>query len=361
MPSAGNLKEKLTKKAKEKTIINSKTVLSSGTTLLNLACTGRIDGAFVKGKYYQFVGDSNSGKTFLCLTCFAEANLNENFKHYRLIYDNGEDGALMDIEKFFGKGVAARLEPPNGTRENPVHSTTIEEFYYNLWDACSMGTPFVYVMDSYDVLSSKAEGKKFNENCNAFRKGREGKGSFGDGKAKISSSNLRLILSKIREMDSIVILINQSRANIDPMAMEDKTYSGGWAVKFYATIQLWSSVAKKITKRVGDRDRQQGIVARVQTKKNRVTGKDRSVRVPIYWSHGIDDVGGNVDYLELEGHWKKGKGGLLAKEFNFTGNREEIVAHVETNGLEKELQLIVKEKWDSIEAACVIQRKSRYG
>ena len=70
--------------------------LGTGSTLLNLACTGKLQGGFLKGHYYSVVGDSSSGKTFLALTCFAEAAINKNFKEFRLIYVLAE-GRLINL------------------------------------------------------------------------------------------------------------------------------------------------------------------------------------------------------------------------------------------------------------------------
>ena len=77
-------------------------MLSSGCTLLNLACSGKRTGCFLKNGYYLYVGDSNSGKTWLCMSALAEAANNKNFEEYRLIYINVEQGALMDLRKYFG-------------------------------------------------------------------------------------------------------------------------------------------------------------------------------------------------------------------------------------------------------------------
>ncbi len=104
--------------------------LSTGSTLLNLACTGYPFRGFAKGYYYFIVGDSTSGKTFLSLTCLAEASINKNFKDYRFIYDNSEGGALMDIERFFGSGVAERIEPPSLTEENDLYSVVLLKYFY---------------------------------------------------------------------------------------------------------------------------------------------------------------------------------------------------------------------------------------
>ena len=76
--------------------------LSTGCTLLNLAISDDPLGGFEAGKFYYLVGDSTSGKTFFSMTCFAEACRNEHFKDYDRIYDNIEDGMLMDCDKLFG-------------------------------------------------------------------------------------------------------------------------------------------------------------------------------------------------------------------------------------------------------------------
>jgi hypothetical protein len=90
------------------TFTPSSSYLSTGSTLLNLACSGKVSGGFIKGHYYHFVGDSSSGKTFLCLTCLAEAAINPHFDDYQLIHDDAENGSLFDFGKFFGPKMAGR-------------------------------------------------------------------------------------------------------------------------------------------------------------------------------------------------------------------------------------------------------------
>ena len=77
--------------------VSRRDLLSTGSTLLNLACSENPFGGFLKGKYYLLVGDSDSGKTFLSMSCFAEAMIQKPFKNYRLIYDYVEDGMLMHM------------------------------------------------------------------------------------------------------------------------------------------------------------------------------------------------------------------------------------------------------------------------
>ena len=344
--------------------IKMEDMVSTGSTLLNLACSGRPFGGFAKGKYYFLVGDSTSGKTWLSLTCMAEAAHNPNFKNYVFYYDNVEDGALMDIAYYFGEATAERMRPPSRDSEkSPVYSSTVESFYYHLDNAIrrarEKNKPFIYVLDSQDSLTSSAANEKFAEQKEAFENGKDAAGSYGDGNAKYHSENIRRALAGIRDTNSILIIIGQTRDNLG-MGFEKKTRSGGRSLRFYATLEMWSSVREKIKRTVKGKPRTIGILAEVAIKKNRFTGKDRTVQIPIYHSHGIDEVGSCVDYLIEEGRWSQRKGSIIASDFDFEGSREALIKHIEDEGLEKDLSEIVAEVWQQIEDACKVNRKPRY-
>lgn len=343
----------LKKRHQDKSPIKIKDMVSCGSTLVNIATSGRIRGCFVKGKYYRFVGDSNSGKTWLCMTTLAEAANNKNFDGYDLVYNNAEDGVLMNVTRYFGAKLAKRLELTS--------CELVEEFYADLSTRFKDERPFIYIMDSMDVLRSVSDDKKFKENNAKREKGKEEKGSYGDGKAKHNSTHLRRVISKLKETGSILIIISQTRDNINAVGHADKkTSSGGKSLKFYASLEMWTSVSGHLKKKVKDRDREQGVLAQVRIKKNRITGRDRAVTIPIYHSYGIDDVGSCVDYLLLEGHWKKKKGVVLAKELKLQLYREDLIKKIEEEGLEFELQSLVAKVWNEIEEACSIERKPRY-
>lgn len=350
MRDVDDLKRKLRTKT-QAIPLTGKDFLSTGSTLLNLACTGRPRWGFAKGHYFWLAGDSTSGKTFLTLTCFAEAMRNSNFKDYRLIFDNPEQGALMDITKYFGNKVAKRIENP--TKKGLGFSTTVEEFYYNVDDAFLKDEPFIYVLDSHDALDSDSSEEKFQEQKTAHRKGKQAAGSYGDGKAKINSQNIRKVASRLKKSGSILILISQTRDNLG-FGFEKKTVSGGRSLKFYATMQMWSSVKSKLKKG----NRSIGVECQVQIKKNRFIGKDRTVTFPIYHSHGIDDVGGMVDFLVSEKHWTSKT--INAPELEISMKREKLIQHIEKNGLERDVQDICHEVWTEIEDSLVVKRKPRY-
>lgn len=362
---------------KRPTVGRPNTFLSSGSTLLNLACTGDPDGCFACGHYYLFVGDSDSGKTFLTLTAFAEATIDKRFKKYRLIYDAPEGGALMDLERFFGHRVAERLEPPGRSDSGEaIHSETIEDFYFNVDDALRDGRPFVYVLDSQDSLTSREERLHFAKTKKSVRSGksdREIKGSYGDAKAKVHSRCLRRLIGPLEQSGSILIIINQTRDSFD--IFSPSTYSGGRALKFYATLQLWSSQAGKIMKPVLKKQRQLGIRAKVRVKKNRVTGRDRTVTIPIYHSVGIDEIGSMIEYLVSERYWKLAKGGeeggadgikptakIVVTDLGpvFQATVEDLVAKIEKENLVEDLREIVTQVWTTVEQQCTIVRRNKY-
>ncbi len=332
-------------------------LLSTGSTLLNLGISNSPFGGLLKGKYYLFVGDSAAGKTILAMTCFAEASINRHFKDYRLIYDNVEDGMLMDVEGLFGTAAAKRIEPPATKKGQPIYSFTIEEFYYHMDDLIKAQKPFIYVLDSMDSLSSEFEGKKFEEHKKAYEDNKTVPGSYGDGKAKKNSENMRQILRGVRDTNSILIILSQTRDNIGGYG---KTRSGGRAMKFYATTEIWVSVIEKHIKTIKGKERDIGIKTRVRIKKNRQTGKTRDVEIDIYPSYGIDDMGGCIEYLISEKYWPKNKQTIDAIGLRVKLTIPKLLEHIEDKNLENEVKAIVGKCWTEIDDLCKLKRKKKY-
>jgi RecA/RadA recombinase len=350
------LKKQMRQK-KARRSVPTKSLLSTGSTLLDIACSGRVQGGFAKGHYFWMAGDSTSGKTFFSRTLLAEAANNPEFDDYRFIYDDVEGGSLMDTAKFFGQKLVDRIELPSTSGP----SDTVEDFYYNVDDALKKG-PCIYILDSMDALTSKQEDEKFTKQKNAKRKGKAAAGDYGISKAKVNSMRLRKILKPLARTGSILIIISQTRDNVGAMGYGDKkTTAGGRSLKFYAAMEVWTSVKERIKRTVNEKRRQIGITCHIKVKKNRFTGVESEVDVPIYWSYGIDNTGSMVDFLIDEKHWKKGRAGAIAaKEFEFTGAREKLIRHIEENNLEDQLKEIVGEVWDKIVEACAVKRKKRY-
>jgi hypothetical protein len=157
----------LHKSEKPKSSIVGKDLVGFGSTLLNLACTGRPFGGIPKGKYLLLVGDSDSGKSWLAMSVLAEAAYNKNFDGYDLIYNDAEGGAVRDLELYFGK-LNQRIEWVDDCQY-------IDDFYDDILTRLKNATPFIYVLDSESVLEARIEDKKFDENRRRRKKGRHGK------------------------------------------------------------------------------------------------------------------------------------------------------------------------------------------
>lgn len=338
-------------------------MLSTGSTLLNLAMTGTPDGGWVMGHYFLFVGDSDSGKTWFMHTALAEASIDERFDDYRLIYDNTEAKSLMDIGQYFGSKLVERIEPPRIVEGQPAFSESVEEFYFNVHDALEADRPFIYILDSQDSITSQRESSKFDK-LKAKSRGKKvevSEGDMSDGKAKVHSSHLRKLIGPLSRTNSLLIVVNQSR---DSFSLFDKeSYSGGRALKFYAVAQLWSHMAGRLTREYRGKKRQLGVRAKIAVRKNHITGRQSEVEVPIYHSAGIDDVGCCVDWLIDEKVWKKNRSGVIrATDIGpvMEMQREKLIRAIEERNLEEDLYDLVAETWRDIERATAVRRKNKY-
>lgn len=338
--------------------------LSSGSTLLNLACSSDPNWAYPKGSFIYFVGDSSSGKTFHSFTCLAEAVKNPEFKDYKIIFDNAENGALMNISQFFGKELEKRLLPPSGNWDDPRNSSTVEEFYYNVDDAFDTGKPIIYLLDSMDSLTTEDEEEQFDKEKKASRAGKDTTGSFGTAKAKKNSSNIRVVTNKLRETGSILLMISQTRQNIGfGSQFRPKTRSGGTSLKFYSHLELWTSVREviKTSSKIRGKEWEQGVQSRIKVEKNRLTGRLSTIDIPIYWSTGIDETGSMVNWLVEMNHWKEKAGKIHAKEIlSAEMEVEDLIRYIEETSLLGDLRDLVCKIWNEIQEECSVKRVSRY-
>ena len=190
-------KKALRKPPKESGIDWSKG-LSTGSTTLNLSLTGRTGIGYLPCHYYLFVGSSGSGKTFLTMTALAEAAINPAYDKHDLVFENCENGALMDVARYFGPKLADRLEPLAGTASKPIHPTILEDHYDLLFDRLKSG-PCVILTDSMDALTPRAFVKKIAADRKVMSKGDDAKGSYGTEKARINSDRMRKLPDLLRK------------------------------------------------------------------------------------------------------------------------------------------------------------------
>lgn len=358
---AAAIKEGLNYKRPKVSMVPTEDFVSTGNQILDLGISGRTGCGLAKGMYFIFIGTSGSGKTFLFHTCLAEAAINPNFDEFTFIADMPEDGSKMDHEGFFGKKCAERIQPPfSDDDDKPIYSRTLEDFYDTAEFYFDRG-PTIYILDSENAVPPQAFFELLDKQKAARQKGKEEPKSYGMERAKVHSQRMPGLISKMQKSRSILIIVAQSRDNVNAgMFEKQETRSGGTALKFYAQAELWMAVSSQIKKKVNEIDRRIGIVSRVRIEKNRISGKDRTVKIPIYYTAGMDEIGSCIDYLIIEGHWKQAKGIVTTKEFGQHKGKEALLKYIEENDLEDELKETVLEVWNAVEEKCRVDRKNKY-
>lgn len=316
--------------------------LSWSLTLLNLASYGRTHGGIAKGHIYHVAGKASSGKTFLCGSVLAEAAQSPAFDDYELIYDDVEEGALMDVNYFFGKKLANRIVPPAYTKKkDPIYSRTVSDFLGSLAKKLEAGKKVIWVEDSLDALDSPDTTK------------------MTDNKAKSYSQGFRRLLDPLKRTGSILILVSQVRMDMRSPWGGD-LITGGRALEHYPTLSVKLQKVKTLKKLHKGKKYVVGSLVSAHVTKNRISGLDRTIYFPFCPDYGIDDIGANVDFLTSSHHWKKTKGMISAPEFSFEGSRNSLIASIEQQGAQRELQVLTGKVWNEIQKALRWERKPRY-
>ena len=333
------------------------TLVPTPSTLFNCACSDTPSGGLAIGRMVNLIGDSSSGKSIFALSIFAEMAQHEVFNHYRFVYDDVENANSFDMERLFGAETADRIEPPAVDEEgDDCPSDTIEDFHCNISDCIDHGVPFVYVLDSFDALDSDQDREKLDKMRKARASGRKESGSYGMSKAKKSSEILRNIVGALKRSEGVLIIISQTRDNIDPISFEKKNRSGGWALKFYANHEIWLAMAGKIPKK----DRVIGNKVKAKITKNKLTGKVREIEFPIFYDYGVDDIRSCVEWMVKESYWSKKKLTIDASDLHITGTADKVIRQIEDRNLERKLKRAVGKAWVDIEETLKLNRKPKY-
>lgn len=348
-------KESSSKRNPEKSV-NPENFVSTGSTLLNLALTDRKDSGFRIGRMVNLVGDSSAGKSFLALTVLAEAAHCPRFDEYRLIYDDAENALCFNMEKLFGKKASKRID-------TTIKSDTVQKWKKNMVRLVEEGVPFLYVLDSFDSLTSV---EALDRAIKAAKSDGDEGGSYKTEKPRIGSETASMIVEPIAETGSILIIVSQTRDNIGVTFGEKKTRSGGKWLQFYSTHVPWMAILERERHEVSINGkkvkRTVGVHTRIRCKKNKVTGKERECDIKISYDYGIDDIYSNIQFLVESGTWSSKAGFIVPEGIADEKMRaDDLRQYVEENDLEEDLADLVEETWNKIEKAFISkERKPKY-
>lgn len=293
--------------------VSSDLLLPSGCDVLNLCCSGSVKGWAKPGVIVNVPGDSNSGKTVLALTAQA-ATFYKYGNIFKYDFIDYERALGIDIKKMFGEPFAKAL---NYIAPKPGKDSTIERFtklvkalIYNKGKPIPQtldpkkplkGEPHFIVCDSWDNLSCFPELIALAKEENAPDD--DDKSSIGMQRAKTASQRLGKIQLYLADTDSFLIINSQVRMKpLKGMVFADpRSRNGGNALSYYSFIELWLTANENIGK---DKKRPIGVVSQAKVKRSKMTGKKRSVRIPILNDYGVDNTRASIMFLADEGVFK---------------------------------------------------------
>lgn len=342
--------------------------IDSGITLLNLAATDTTKYAFDLGTMVNVIGGSFAGKSALSKQIQAMIACNPDMAKYHLIEDNTEYAYKMN--KMFGETYQARVKAPTVLPDGrPMCSYTVEDFQDNILRYAEAGEPFAYFLDSIDALTSEDELVLAKKQAAARKKAKKRKAddddaaevkgpkSYGTERAKALSRILRMSERHIYMNNSFGLVVSQVRMKLDAGPFEDKEQrSGGLALKHYMSHEIWLKNAGVIK----EGDVKIGHKVKITLKKNRTTGKERSIMTTLLTGYGFDNIKTNIDYLLATGFWTAKSGVIHTDDFLGTIPIKDIVDKVESDDLEAPLIKLVGKVWRQNERVLVPSRKMRF-
>ena len=321
---------------------------SSGCTTLDCVISG--GKGWPLGRMSNIVGDKAVGKSLLAIE--ACANFARAYKNGRIFYRESE--AAFDIPYANNLGLPEdRVDfGPEGIESQ---WDTIEDVFEDLdaqLDACLKAeVPGLYIIDSLDALSSRAEMAR-----------KPGEASFGGEKPKILGELFRKLTRRIKKADFAVIIVSQIRDNIGAMFGEKHKRAGGKSMDFYASAVIWLTHLKINNLTRGGATRAVSVNIKAKCKKNKIVNPFRECQFTISFGYGVEDIASSLDWLE--------ENKMLDKLLPVLGlkSKNEIDPYFDTAqdtpegylAANKLLRGVVIDSWEEVEARFRPTRK-KYG
>jgi len=317
---------------------NSKAIISTGSTLLDLAISGgRVRGGGIPaGILVEIFGPSGSGKTvLLCEIAGAvqrqqgeilfndpEARLNKQFaRMFDLNTDDIEYSNPDRVPEVFD--AIRKWKPKNSEVVNGIFA------------------------DSLTALSTDLELGDSGD-------------KMGTRRAKEFSEELRKTCRIFTHKNYLMVCSNQIRQNIDAGPFSQKYCTpGGEAIPFYSSLRLRcynvQKLKKKITIKGVEQTRVIGVQTTIEVYKSSVWKPYRTAPICILFDYGVDDIRTNLQFLKTNNKTTM----YAIRERKLAQSMDDSIAMVEEQGLEKELKEAVIDTWERIEQEFDSVRKKK--
>lgn len=310
---------------------NWKTVLSTGSTLLDLAISSNrcYGGGVPGGILVEVYGKSGSGKTSILSELGGSSQAQGGEVKFldpeaRLDHDHCQTYGLVIDEAQYHKPdtVSEMFEILTAWQPDPAHIN-------------------VLAADSLAALSTELELKKGDK--------------MGMRRAKEFSEGLRKTCRVIEANNWLIACSNQVRqgdyGDVTP---------GGKAVEFYSSLRISVNKKEVIEKEKSLQDKKKkikraiGIKSLCKVTKSSLDKPFREVPIYIIFDYGLDDVRANLQWLKDNLELTKYK--AVDKEYQVL---DAAIKYIEDNDLEEALRKEVIELWQLIEEKFKQERKAK--
>lgn len=318
---------------------NTETMVSTGSTLLDLAISGnrKRGGGLPGGILVEAFGPEGAGKTvLLCEIAGAIQRLNGD-----IMFNDPEARINKQFASMFD------LDTSELTIEEP---DTVTEVIGNIrdWEPKGNGKINGIMTDSLAALSTRLELDN-----------KEGD-KMGQRRAKEFSEGFRKICRILKQQNYLMVCSNQIRDKVDAMGYGEKfTTPGGKAVPFYSSVRLRLFKPEKIKKKIKVKGKEVtkviGTNVKVEVYKNSVDAPYRTANIIIQFDYGIDDIRANLQYLK---DFTKSNTYAIG-DLSLGRSIEDAIQKVEEDGLETDLKDAVIDLWEEIESKFKVERKKK--
>lgn len=256
--------------------------VSSGSSLLDIAVSNRLDGGIVAaGRITELSGLQGSAKSLICAHMMAH------------VQKSGGICVLIDTEnavneEFFAS-IGLSLKKMVYMQPDCVEDIfeTIQAIITKVRETESTDKQILIVVDSLSASPSRREVE-----------GDYGKDGYATDKAIVIGKAMRKITQMIAKQRVSLVFTNQLRQIMNAMPFGEKyVASGGMALPFHASVRIRLSVTGKITNKEKDVI---GVSVKANVIKNRFGPPFRSTEFNIYFDRGIDDLDSWLDYCKAK-------------------------------------------------------------
>lgn len=246
-------------------------------------------GAGPVGKLVQIASPSGAGKSILSTEIIYQAMKKFGRDNVSIRYLDKEGGNTFDTQRMYGFSLEDSFVEDVDTIEE------LQADLFNFAKSKPSKNIGIYVVDSWDSLSSQDEMEEMDERAKYHEKGKEyTKKSYGAERAKYASKLFRTMIKNIRDNKILFIAISQLRDNLNAGMFGPKdTISGGRALEFYADQRL----SLRVRETIMEEGRMIGQTVEFKAMKSRCPYPKRSIFLTFLTAFGVDDVGTNIDYL----------------------------------------------------------------